>query len=57
MTVASDEFALAEAIGAILNDGAQRDKLAQSAFETVQQQFTVQHTAQQLLALYQNLQR
>jgi glycosyltransferase involved in cell wall biosynthesis len=57
ITVENDETAFAEAIEALLRDEVQQQQLSQSALETVQQQFTVKLTAQQLHELYQQLQR
>jgi glycosyltransferase involved in cell wall biosynthesis len=52
-----DEITLAAMIDALLRDEARRENLSQSAHEAVQQRFTVQQTANQLQALYQQLQR
>jgi glycosyltransferase involved in cell wall biosynthesis len=56
VTVTPDDEALAEAIEKLLGDEAQQATLSQSAYEAAQQRFTVQHTANQLQALYQQFQ-
>lgn len=50
-----DDAALATAIADLLADEPRRAALAQSAYQTVQNQFTIQHTVEQVRALYQEL--
>jgi glycosyltransferase involved in cell wall biosynthesis len=50
-----DDRALAGAIRDLLDDPPRRAALGQSAYETVRAKFTVQQTAQQFRALYQEL--
>lgn len=50
-----DDAALAEAIRALLADENRRAALAQSAYTTVRERFTIQHTAAQLKTLYAEL--
>ena len=50
-----DDLALADAIRALLADDSRREALAQSAYDTVRERFTIQHTAAQFRALYHEL--
>lgn len=50
-----DDMALAEAIRGLLDDPQRRRALAQSAHDLVRSNFTIQHTAQQFRALYEEL--
>jgi glycosyltransferase involved in cell wall biosynthesis len=50
-----DDVALAAAIDALLADDQRRTSLAQSAYETAQAQFTIQHTVEQFRRLYAEL--
>jgi glycosyltransferase involved in cell wall biosynthesis len=50
-----DDVALAAAIDALLTDDQRRTRLAQSAYETVQSQFTIQDTVEQFRRLYAEL--
>jgi glycosyltransferase involved in cell wall biosynthesis len=50
-----DDAALAEAIRALLANENRRTALAQSAYETVRERFTIQHTAAQFKKLYSEL--
>jgi glycosyltransferase involved in cell wall biosynthesis len=56
ITVDSNENTLAEAIATLLGDATQREKLSRSAYEIVQKQFTMRHTAKILRELYGSLQ-
>ena len=51
----NDEASMVEAIRDLLADDDRRNALGQSAHETVRGQFSVQHTAAQYLALYEQL--
>jgi glycogen synthase len=55
ITVANDDAALTQAIQTLLEDNECREKLAQSAYQLVQEKFTTQKTADMLKWLYSNL--
>jgi glycosyltransferase involved in cell wall biosynthesis len=56
-TPVGDDAALAAAIQTLLDDDTRRAALAQSARETVQTRFTIQHTVEAFRALYRELAR
>ncbi|MDQ7023949.1 MAG: glycosyltransferase [Anaerolineae bacterium] len=55
LTVDNDEVALAEAINDLLRDNERRVALSQSAYETVQELFTLADTTENLLTTYLHL--